>query len=111
MIQSIATSPNCAILISLAFNVALAWGWWRREIAHTQKYDVLRAEWLEREASFYEILAAHDGEISAISREAFGAMSDTASALSGMEGSLDRIEMILRTYGTPPRHNNEGRNE
>jgi len=83
-------------MVSLAFNVALGWGWWRREVAHMARSDQLRSEWIDREKSFYDILASNDKEVTQLSREAFGAMSDTATALVGLERTLDGFELLLK---------------
>jgi len=96
IIQTAATSPVGAIMVSLAFNIALGWGWWRREVAHMARYDKLHSEWIDREKSYFESVSEHDKEISELAREAFSAMSDTATALVGMERTLDGIEILLR---------------
>ncbi len=97
IIEQVASSTQAAMMVSIAFNIALCWGWWRRETVHTQKYDQLRKEWIDRENVYYRTFQQHDEEIGALSLEAFSVLSDTASALSGMERTLDGLEMILRS--------------
>ena len=96
IIQTAATSPVCAIMVSLAFNIALGWGWWRREVAHMARYDKLHSDWISREKSYFDSVSEHDKELNELSREVFGVISDTATALVGMERTLDGIEILLR---------------
>ena len=95
IIESAATSTHAAVIISLALNIALAWGWWRREQSHAMRGDVLRAEWIQRETMFLECLTQKDEEVAGISREAFSVLQDVASAMSAMEGTLDSVETLV----------------
>ncbi len=95
IIETAATSSHAAIIISLALNVALAWGWWRREATHSSGSDRFRREWIEREKSYLECLSGHDDEIAAFGREAFTVLQDVAAALAGMERTLDGLETLV----------------
>jgi hypothetical protein len=95
-ITTIAESSNAAIIISLAMNVALAWGWWRREQTHTAKYDTLRSEWISRESAFLDNMKERDSEVSTLGHEAFSVLQEVAGALAGMERTLDGIDTMVQ---------------
>jgi len=95
IIESIAGSPCAAITISLAMNVALGWGWWRREQMHSARYDVLRQEWISREKQISEMMIERDDEVTAVGREAFSILHDTAAALGSIESTLEGMEARL----------------
>ena len=96
MIETAATSPHAAIIISLAMNVALAWGWWRREQMQAARLDQIRGERTEREENYLDCLAQRDEEVAALGREAFGVLQDVAAALAGMERTLDGVETLVQ---------------
>jgi hypothetical protein len=95
MIEAAASSTHAALIISIAMNVALAWGWWRREQVHTQEGERNRSDWITRENSFLEILGQRDEEVEALSREALNALQEVAGALAGMERTLDGVETLV----------------
>jgi len=95
MIEAAASSPHAALLISIALNVALAWGWWKREQEHTEAGSKIRGEWMAREEAFLECLGQKDEEVGALSHEALIALQDVAAALAGMEGTLDGVEALV----------------
>lgn len=95
-ITTIASSPQAAIIISLALNVALAWGWWRREQNHLARYDTLRSEWITRETAYLENMSERDNDVSALGREAFSVLQDVAGALAGMERTLDGVDAMVQ---------------
>lgn len=95
IIETAASSTHAALIICLAMNVALAWGWWRREQMHTARLDEIRDERAEREAAFLDCLAQRDEEVAALGREAFGVLQDVAAALAGMERTLGGVEALV----------------
>jgi hypothetical protein len=96
IIVSAASSGQAAIIISLAMNVALAWGWWRREQTHIVRYDTLRAEWIVRESEVMKCLKERDDETSAMNKEAFSVLQNVASAMAGMERTLEDVETLVQ---------------
>ena len=94
-IENTSTSPHAAIVISLALNIAFAWGWWRREQSHNTRYDNLHGEWIRREEAYLECLNERDDEVSAIGHEAFTALQEVAVAMVGMERTLDGLENLM----------------
>jgi len=95
IIESAASSAHAALMISLAMNVALAWGWWRRESGHAAGNDKSRSDWMEREKAFLECLKEKDDEVASIGHEALAALQDVAGALAGMERTLDGVETLV----------------
>ena len=96
IIEAAASSSHAALIICIALNVALAWGWWRREQVHSSRYDQIRAELIERETGFIECLSQRDEEVNALGREAFTALQEVAGALAGMERTLDGVEALVQ---------------
>ncbi len=95
LINTIAESPNSALMICLAMIVVLSWGWWRREQGHVTRYDTLRSEWITRENAYLESLGERDNDVSALGRETFTVLQDVAMALAGMERTLDSVDTMV----------------
>lgn len=95
-ITTIADSAQAALIISLALNVALGWGWWRREQNHLVRYDTLRSEWIARENSYLINMKECDSQVDSLGREAFKVLQDVAGALAGMERTLDGIDTMVQ---------------
>jgi hypothetical protein len=95
LIESAADSQHAALLITLCVAVALGWGWWRRELAHSTRYDALETDRAAREKVFLDCINQRDSELAALAKEAFGVLQDTSSALAGMERTLDAVEALV----------------
>jgi hypothetical protein len=95
IIEAAASSTHAALIISLSLNIALAWGWWRREQGHISRYDQIRGERTQLENTFLERLKEREDEVAAIGREAFAVLQDVAAALAGMERTLDGVEALV----------------
>ena len=94
-IDHIASSEHAARSIPLAVTVALAWGWWRRETAHSARYDRLQADETARENSLLQCLGEREEELQSLAKEAFGVLQEVSAAMAGMEGTLDGVEASL----------------
>jgi len=108
MIEATASSEHAALLISLAIGVALAWGWWRREGAHSARYDQLQAENTQRENVLLDCLKQREEELAGIAREAFQVLQDVSAAMAGMERTLDGVEALVRVALNNRLHGKDG---
>ena len=84
MLDTAARSEHTALIIALGSAVALGWGWWRREGAHSARYDTL-----------LDALRCQDEEVAALAREAFEVLRDVAAALAGMERTLEGLDSLV----------------
>jgi hypothetical protein len=95
ILDTAAGSQHAALLITLGMAVALAWGWWRRELGHTSRFTELEAGRVLREKSFMDCINQRDSDLAALAREVFGVLQDVSSALGGMERTLDGVEALV----------------
>ncbi|MFH1677144.1 MAG: hypothetical protein ABIC40_08980 [bacterium] len=96
MIESVTSSQNAALIISLGAAIAFACGLWRRETINNSRYDTLRADCSKREDSLLASINQKEDELAKLSREVFEVLKDTVSALTGMEETLDGLEALVR---------------
>jgi hypothetical protein len=108
VLERVASSGHAALLISLAIGVALAWGWWRREAAHSARYDKLQVDETARESNLLQCLAQREEELAALAKEAFGVLQDVSAAMAGMERTLDGVEALVHTALTSQIHGEKG---
>jgi hypothetical protein len=109
-ITTISESAQAALIISLAMNIALSWGWWRREQNHLTRYDTQRSEWIARESEYLKNMTDRESEITALGKEAFSVLQNVAGALAGMERTLDGIDTLVQ-IAVNRRLNGEDKNE
>jgi hypothetical protein len=95
-ITTISESAQAALIISLAMNIALSWGWWRREQNHLARYDTQRSEWIARESEYLKNMTDRESEVAALGKEAFSVLQNVAGALAGMERTIDGIETMVQ---------------
>lgn len=94
MIEAAASSEHAALLIALSAAAALACGWWRRELAHSNQLDRLTADHAAREYALIDRLSNSEERLVALAREAFGVLQDVSAAVTGMERTLETVERL-----------------
>ena len=107
ILETAASSEHAALLITLAIAVALAWGWWRRELAHLTRYDQLLGAQAGRENSLLECLRQREEEVDALSKEMLEVLRDVSAAMAGMERTLDGVEALVHTVLNERLHGKE----
>jgi uncharacterized protein HemX len=84
ILETAARSEHAALLIALAAAFVLGWAWWKSEIAHNERYN-----------SLLDTIREQEEEITTLAKEALGTLQDVASALAGMERTLDGVDALI----------------
>ena len=111
LLDSVASSEHSALLIALSIALALGWGWWRRENMHIVRYEQLRKDSQERENNLLKCLSERNEELDSLAKESLGVLQDVASALAGMERTLDGIDALVHIVLNERLHKDGGQNE
>jgi len=79
MIESVSSSRNVALIISLGAAIVFACGLWRRETINNFRYDTLRTDCCKREDALLASISRKEDELAKLSREVFEVLKDTAA--------------------------------